>query len=143
MNSRHFRQPPKLSVAKQIERMASLHPQFKVQIFDSQRVIWKGEILPTPLSDIYLIKIEYQIGKRPIIKVIDPKLILIPGAAHLPHTYADDDLCLYYPKNREWHSRLLIADTIVPWISLWLFYYEMWVSKGTWLGGGTDHAVRD
>jgi hypothetical protein len=33
------------------------------------------------------------------------------------------------------HDRLL-AITVVPWISEWLIYYELWLVTGRWLGGG-------
>ena len=29
-----------------------------------------------------------------------------------------------------------LATTIVPWCSEWLFYYELWLATGEWLGGG-------
>ena len=29
-----------------------------------------------------------------------------------------------------------IADTILPWTSLWLYFYELWHATGQWLGGG-------
>ena len=28
----------------------------------------------------------------------------------------------------------------MPWVSLWLFFYEIWVVTGEWLGGGHDTA---
>lgn len=31
-----------------------------------------------------------------------------------------------------------IANTILPWTSLWLYYYEIWLGTGKWEGGG-DH----
>ena len=31
---------------------------------------------------------------------------------------------------------MLIAETIVPWASEWLFYYEIWKGTGEWYGGG-------
>jgi hypothetical protein len=31
---------------------------------------------------------------------------------------------------------MLYTETIVPWISEWLMYYELWLSTGEWLGGG-------
>jgi hypothetical protein len=31
---------------------------------------------------------------------------------------------------------MLIATTIVPWLALWLFYYEIWRITGKWLGKG-------
>ena len=141
--SKYIRKPPNLSIAKQLERMRSLHPQFSVHRFNAHQIFWTGAILPDPLSDTYRINIEYKLGKRPLIKAVNPDLRLIPDAKYLPHTYEGDFLCLYYPKHAEWHSGLLIADYVVPWISLWLFYYEMWLAKGEWLGGGTEHALRN
>ena len=141
--NKYLRKPPKLSIAKQVDRMRSLHPQFALRTFDPRKAAWRGKINPAPLSETYEVDIRYELGKRPLIKVISPDLQIIPGAKHLPHTYEGDFLCLFYPPNREWHSGLLIADYIVPWISLWLFYYEMWLAKGVWLGGGTDHSIRN
>jgi hypothetical protein len=30
-----------------------------------------------------------------------------------------------------------IAD-IIGWIALWLYYYEVWLITGNWLGGGHE-----
>jgi hypothetical protein len=32
-----------------------------------------------------------------------------------------------------------IATTIIPWLSLWLYYYEVWHATGEWMGGGIEH----
>jgi hypothetical protein len=32
---------------------------------------------------------------------------------------------------------MFLADTVVPWTSEWLFFYEVWHATGLWLGGGT------
>jgi hypothetical protein len=50
--------------------------------------------------------------------------------------YFQKHLCLYQPKYREFRSSDFISDTIIPWISLWLYYYEKWHVTGKWLGGG-------
>jgi hypothetical protein len=31
---------------------------------------------------------------------------------------------------------MLLADSIVPWASEWLFFYEFWLVTGEWDGGG-------
>ena len=36
----------------------------------------------------------------------------------------------------KWNERKMIAKTIIPWTSEWLFHYEIWVTTGTWHGGG-------
>jgi hypothetical protein len=48
----------------------------------------------------------------------------------------------FLPKQRhpekyaEWRPQLQLSDTILPWASLWLFYFEQWLFSGKWEGGG-------
>jgi hypothetical protein len=37
---------------------------------------------------------------------------------------------------------MLVATTIMPWLLLWLTFYELWLATGVWLGGGTVHSPR-
>ena len=55
--------------------------------------------------------------------------------------YEQDRLCLYLPGTGEWTSDKPIALTIVPWTSLWLYFYEVWRATGEWLGGGIEPDV--
>jgi hypothetical protein len=55
--------------------------------------------------------------------------------------YSSGDLCLYLPG--EWNESMLLAATILPWTSQWLFYYELWLITGHWMGTGHDHPVAD
>lgn len=101
--------------------------------------VWMNDFTPTPLSDTYTLKIEYQIGYYPRTYIVSPKpLALAAGATILPHTYDTkrQRLCLFKPDFREWSSAMPIADTIVHWAVLWMFFYESWVCTGKWLGGG-------
>jgi hypothetical protein len=34
---------------------------------------------------------------------------------------------------------MMIATTIIPWLALWLYYYEVWLATGHWEGGGIPH----
>lgn len=104
---------------------------------------WKYTVRPTPLSLEYTVKLKYSLGKGVKAYVIDPKPLPLAKAKHkLPHVYStvEQQLCLYYPDYREWHPGLLFAKTIVPWIIEWLYFYEIWLGEGEWLGGGIDHA---
>ncbi len=94
---------------------------------------------PSPASQRYTVHLAYRHGRRPRITVIDPPLILHPGAASLPHVYAGDELCLYFPG--QWKHDRLLAHTVVPWISEWLMYYEVWLVTGRWAGGGHTHTA--
>ena len=38
---------------------------------------------------------------------------------------------------------MLLAKTTVPWASRWLYYYELWLVTGKWLGGGIAHSTND
>jgi hypothetical protein len=133
--------------------MTAAHPHFKPRpvknkrtgkvILMSSAVAWVGEVQPTPLSRKYQIKIEYRADKSPMITVLSPKLALLEGWSKPPHTYREGNLCLYTPSKREWHAGKSIASTIVPWISLWLFYYEAWLITGKWLGDGTEPSASE
>ncbi len=58
----------------------------------------------------------------------------------IPHVFSDGSLCLHIPG--QWQSDMTIAEYIVPWIAEWLFYYEVWLATGEWLGGGALMSVR-
>jgi len=62
--------------------------------------------------------------------------MLPPADALIVYTYAQDRPCLFLPGSGEWRSDLLIARTVVPWLSEWLYFYEVWRATGEWLGGG-------
>lgn len=34
------------------------------------------------------------------------------------------NLCLYY--RNEWNPMMKISETIIPWISEWIYYFEFW-----------------
>ena len=102
-------------------------------------IVWQGEFTPTPLSNTYVLRIEYQKGNYPKVYIVSPKpLPLADGARRLPHTYdtKKQRICLFKPDLWEWTYSMSIADTIVHWAVLWMFFYESWVCTGKWLGGG-------
>jgi hypothetical protein len=53
----------------------------------------------------------------------------------LPHVYNIEErgLWLYYRKAQEWNNQIYIADTVIPWISEWLYHYKFWLAIGDWL----------
>jgi hypothetical protein len=125
-----------LSLAQQIGRMSSKHAHLRFALRRNQ-VTWTGEWWPHALSDIYSIRISYSLGHRPQIAILTPHLQLAEGKTRLPHTYADGqfDICVHRPE--EWNAGLYICDTIMPWVSQWLRFYEVWQQTGSWEGEGT------
>lgn len=98
---------------------------------------WKCNLQPTPNSLVYRIKICYRVNKNILVYVVSPKkLPLAIGKTSLPHVYSTEkqQLCLFYKE--EFQENMRIVDTIVPWASEWLFFYEIWYITGTWEGGG-------
>ena len=103
-------------------------PQFKMQ-GRGDTVAWIGRLQPTDLSPVYTLQINYTLWKTPKVYVLSPALH--PKAVHL---YPDRHLCLYWPPEWDWKPDKLIANTIIPWSGSWLYYYEIWLDTGRWLG---------
>lgn len=85
-------------------------------------------------------KILYELGYTPKVWVLNPALSKRKGV-NIPHMYGQSTLCLFLPKDGSWRSNKLIASTIIPWASEWLYFYEMWHVTGKWLGGGVHPTV--
>lgn len=101
----------------------------------------KISVRPTPLSDEYVLKVDYNPDRTiPFsVYVVKPKpLKLAKDADRLPHVYdqSTQRLCLYLPRKREWNASMLLSETAIPWAIEWLYFYETWLCTGTWLGGG-------
>jgi hypothetical protein len=102
---------------------------------------WIYATSPSPLSRDYMIRIEMPCGLSPRIFVDDPDIEVLAGGRDLPHVYRNPTrLCLYLPGTREWQPWMRLDQTIVPWTSLWLFYFEEWLDSGEWKGGGMHPA---
>jgi hypothetical protein len=125
----------RLSLGQQALSMKKYFPDFTCSIV-CNRIIWSGHIQPTNLSDMYKLRIEYSLSSWPKVMVIQPKLIVRPSEEEIPHMYCQQHLCLYRPGRFEWGPDMFISQSIIPWASLWLYYYEIWFATGKWLGGG-------
>ena len=42
----------------------------------------------------------------------------------------------------EWQSWMRLDQTVVPWTTLWLFYFEEWLASDDWKGGGMHPETR-
>lgn len=95
---------------------------------------WIGKLRPTPMSRTYEIKIEYEVFKEPRVRIMSLGLI-IPNIRSEIHMYNDGSLCLYYnEKRKEWHHKMALAISIVPWTCEWLYFYEIWLVTRKWFG---------
>jgi hypothetical protein len=103
--------------------------------------LWTGFIKPTPLSTSYKVKISYKLGSIPDVFVLEPELKTRAGTVKIPHTYEAKRPCIYDPKT-DWDKSRFIAETIIPWFSLWLYFYEVWFQTGKWLGEGRHPEIK-
>lgn len=119
--------------------LQNLHLRHRFPGFTYRRergvAVWRGTLQPSSLSPKYRVVVRYKLSSYPSVKVISPALV--PKA---PHLWRDGRLCLYYPKENPWRRDMLIATTILPWTALWLYYYELWLDTGKWLGP-SSHVV--
>ena len=122
------------NLAEQEAAFKSLYPDFKVHNnLSSLRV--EGWVKPTARSITYWFILKYIVNRRPTIIITEPILELNEKQKTLPHIFKGDSLCLYY-SNKEFNGSKLLANTVIPWITLWVYYYEIWCVDGEWLGGG-------
>jgi len=130
----YFRQKA-LTAAQQAHHMRLRFPEFRATTNHGGRIVWRGFLQPTPWSECYQIEIVYEIPRRPQVRILSPRLRVRAGFKKCPHTFEDGSLCVH--QSHEWNAELLIATTIIPWISMWLYFYEVWLRTGAWRGEGT------
>lgn len=115
--------------------MAKLYPCF-LRRWERGQATWTGTITPLNGCESYLVRIGYRLQKAPRVVVLSPPLTNRGDGERIPHRFSDGSLCLYFPRYGEWTPNDFIADTMLPWASLWLYYYEVWGATGVWHGGG-------
>lgn len=123
----------RLTIVQQVFAMRQIHPRFECA-GKGNEATWLGLVRPSSMSQEYQVKIIYKLGDPPKVWVLSPQLERRSDGKPIPHVYGGPRPCLYLPG--EWNPDRYIADTIVPWTSLWLYYYEVWHATGEWLGGG-------
>ncbi len=89
-----------------------------------------GEFQPTEYSRKYKFKIKYNGYDSPKVYPIEPRIEFNDDI----HMYKDEgNLCLEHPLLLNWdYKKSHIFDTIIPWISEWYVYYELYLITGKW-----------
>lgn len=127
-----------IGIRDQAAWMRSRYPTFRCDI-DHGLLICRGQLQPSPVNAAYDVRIEYRVGQWPKAFVPGNQLRPREPGGKIPHTYGPDQPCLFFPSRESWRSDMKLADKIVPWLSLWLTFYEMWRATGEWHGGGITH----
>ncbi len=118
--------------------IASKFPEAKINV-QSDRTIFELELQPSPASPFYKVLICYpKYGSIDVWATVSNYENIKNKA--IPHIYSKNDnkkrlrLCLYY--GDEFKRGMSIAETLIPWAAEWLYFYELWLASGKWLGGG-------
>ena len=122
--------------------LRSYFPDSIIKRNGEREIAWIHKIKPSALSAEYVLLLHHKTGDSPKVYVVDPTpLKLAEGKKLLPHVYSTpkQQLCLYFPTDREWLNTMLYAKTLIPWASEWLIHYELWAETGVWCGGGIEH----
>lgn len=134
---KYFRVNP-VSLARQKGALCSNYCNSICEIQKNQ-LVWSGIIKPTPLSKEYKVLLFYQLRKTPKVWIVGDELEKL-DSPEFPHKFEikENDkmvrICLY--RYSEFNSQKMLANTIIPWTVEWLYFYEMWLATGEWLGGG-------
>lgn len=132
------RGPRPLTVAQQYVRVQFSPLCPGVGALRRGRFYWRYKVSPTPVSRVYSISLRYRVGGSPSVIAEEPALKTLAGGRRIPHVYDQDParLCLYLPGKGEWRTWMPLDETVVPWVALWLFYFEEWLVSDEWKGGG-------
>lgn len=133
-----FSQRRPLTLAQQYVNLRSNPVCAGAGTLQPARLVWRYSTAPTPISRDYDIRIDFRQGATPQVFVDAPDLSELAQSRRLPHVYEQKPprLCLYLPRSGQWGNWMRIDLTLVPWTSLWLYYFEDWLASGSWRGGG-------
>jgi hypothetical protein len=128
----------------QIEAIKEAFPEAKTKMIKWGHYEVIVSLNPKNFSRTYDVKIVItEFGAQ--VYVVNEVLEIAKSRKKLPHVYSHENqqLCLFSVSQKEWNSKQLIIKTLIPWASEWLFYYEIWLINGDWLGGGHDEYASD
>ena len=140
-----WRQSRNLSAAQQYLALRSNPVCEGRGVLGRGQLTWTWQVAPSALGRIYALHVKFKEGGRPKVFVDQPDLVALAEGRKLPHVYSGSPthLCLCLPSSGEWHGGLLIANTLVPWAALWLYFFEEWLVSDDWKGGGVHPTTDD
>lgn len=129
-----------LGLREQAARIRMVCPNFNYHVRGGE-LVGHASMQPAPHCESYSFQLRYRVGQNPKIVILEPRLRLRDDQDRIPHTYGENEPCLFRP-GVDWSKEDSIATTVIPWLATWLFYYEVWHATGEWYGGG-EHPPRD
>lgn len=133
MGKKPLSQPKRPDIGLQNFTIQKRFPNFQLYNNDRKNIYWIGYLQPKPDAEIYKVMIKYDLS--PKVYVLEPEIL-----SGSPHRYSDTSLCLFHPNDRSYSFDMLLSDTIIPWTSEWLYFYEIWLKDGVWWGKEAPHS---
>lgn len=127
------RRTTRVSLTREALALSQRFPESSVRRA-GRALSWRGKLRPSVTSGSYLVEVKYRLGGEPVTRVVH-RLETRAGLS-LPHVWNHTRQVLCLHERRDWRPGTLIANSIVPWASEWLFFYEFWLVTGEWDGGG-------
>jgi hypothetical protein len=140
--TKYFRSKKPIPIGLQAALLKQMFHDSRVVSISGSSLRWEGDMLPSALSERYKVRMDYQLSKRPEVRVLSPELRSL-DRRRPPHLFAEGTLCLFRYKYEEWDSSMPLAETVIPWTSLWLFHYETWLATGRWPGSNQEHPAEN
>lgn len=130
-----FQSSKVISLPRQVAKLKRTYGNISNVIIGKGILSFDISIRPLETSATYLVRVEYHTNFMPKAYLMSPCLAKYNGK--YPHHVYDTKkgysrLCFYNPKVNEWDNSMYLADTVVPWLTSWLFAYEFWQITGQW-----------
>lgn len=103
----------------------------QVEAYEAECVNLPGAVA----SSEYRIEVCYKPWNAPGVRILEPD---IPPQAKL-HFYKEGTLCLYDWREQPWEKSWRLADTVIPWTSEWILFYELYLLTREWRGESALH----
>jgi hypothetical protein len=140
-NRRRIPRPVGPTLWQQAANIRATCPDLHVSV-RGKTLVADGVVRGDPLTRRYRVRLKYQKGFEPQVFILDPPLRRRRPDQVVAHTIGPDRPCLFTPL-RDWHPRLYLGQSVVPWLMEWIVFYEGWLATGHWAGGGTLPAGYD
>jgi hypothetical protein len=110
-------------------------PGFKVT-HNGKTLFIEGELKDRDWKNSYTFLLCTTLLNPPEVYILNPKITPRLGI----HLYPDRSLCLYHPKDLPYDYNFKIVTDIIPWLSKWVHFYEIWLRNGNiWIGPEAPH----
>lgn len=105
-------------------------------------MVWEFAYKSISCGRKYTICLNYERGFAPRVWIVEPNLSKMVDV-NLPHVYKEQSnrLCLYHPRDFQWHQSDDLIQTIILWSMLWIEFFEIFLETGEWCGPEASHDV--